>query len=367
MVNIGTAFDATNAAALLTSAMISAGIGVGAVVQALVGSALVHRGVGFPNTLTRARTIGVLLVLGGPVSCLISATVGVTALAISGRIPSEMYFIQWGTWWVGDTFGVLITIPLVLSWLAEPRATWRRRRLSVALPLVGALALAVVVFAYTHAQERERLRLLFENQAEALAHTIQTRLDDYLGVLHSLESFSTSVPEMSGQAFHTFVQRSLARHPGLRALAWNLRVPGAQQEASKESAPREPSSSFQIPEQNASEKLVQPSEVISVAHIEPHVWYKPALGLDVASILGYHEALQQARDTGRPAVTGRLTLEQEPSQQFGLLVFLPIYGPELPHVTMEESHQNLRGYVTGVFRIGDMVEASLQEPGVGMA
>ena len=198
MANIGTAFDATDAAALLTSAMIPAGIGVGAVVQALVGAALVHRGVGFPNTLTRAREIGALLLLGGPVSCLISATVGVTALAISGRIPSEMYFIQWGTWWVGDTFGVLITIPLVLSWLAEPRATWRRRWLSVALPLVGALALAVVIFGYTHAQERERLRLLFENQAEALAHTIQTRLDDYLGVLHSLESFSTSVPEMSG-------------------------------------------------------------------------------------------------------------------------------------------------------------------------
>ncbi len=249
MANIGTAFDATDAAALLTSAMISAGIGVGAVVQALVGAALVHRGVALSEHAYPGEKIGVLLLLGGPVSCLISATVGVTALAISGRIPSEMYFIQWGTWWVGDTFGVLITIPLVLSWLAEPRATWRRRRLSVALPLVGALALAVVIFGYTHAQERERLRLLFENQAEALTHTIQTRLDDYLGVLHSLESFSTSVPEMSGQAFHTFVQRSLARHPGLRALAWNLRVPGAQQEASKESMPREPSSSFQIPEQ----------------------------------------------------------------------------------------------------------------------
>ena len=146
MANIGTAFDATDAAALLTSAVIPTGIGVGAVVQALVGASLVHRGVGFPNTLTRARKIGALLLLGGPVSCLISATVGVTALAISGRIPSGMYFIHWGTWWVGDTFGVLITIPLVLSWLAEPRAIWRRRWLSVALPLVGALALVVVVF-----------------------------------------------------------------------------------------------------------------------------------------------------------------------------------------------------------------------------
>ena len=363
MVNIGTAFDATNAATLLTSAAIPTSIGVGAVVQALVGASLVQRCVGFPNTLTQAREIGALLVLGGPVSCLISATVGVTALAIAGVIPWAMYSIHWGTWWVGDTFGVLITTPLVLSWFAEPRAIWRRRRISVALPLVGALALTVVVFVYARAQERERLHLLFEHQAEALAHTIQTRLDDYLGVLHSLESFYTSVPEMSGQAFHTFVQKSLARHQGLRTLAWNLRVPGAQREASKESAQHERSPSFQIPEQNAPGKLVQPVqplEEISVAYIEPHVGDNPALGLDVASILGYREALQQARDTGLPAVTGRLTLEQEPGRQFGLLVFLPIYGPGLPHATVEERRQNLRGYVTGVFRIGDMVEASLQ-------
>jgi signal transduction histidine kinase/integral membrane sensor domain MASE1 len=359
MANIGPAFDGTNAATLLTSAAIPTSIGVGAVVQALVGASLVHRYVGFPSTLTEARKIGALLILGGPVSCLISATVGVTALAIGGLIPWAMYSVHWGTWWVGDTFGVLITTSLVLSWLAEPRAIWRLRRLSVALPLVGALALAVLVFAYTRAQERERLRLLFEHQVEAMAHTIQTRLDDYLGVLYSLESFYASVPEMSGQEIHTFLQRSLARHPGLSTLAWNLRLPGAHREASKESAQRERSSSFQISKQNAPGKLVQPPEEISVAYIEPHVGNNPVLGLDVASILSYSEALQQARDTGLPAVTGRLTLGQEPGRQFGLLVFLPISAPELLDAMVDERDQNLRGYLTGVFRIGDMVEASL--------
>jgi integral membrane sensor domain MASE1 len=258
MANIGPAFDATNTATLLTSAAIPASIGVGAVVQALVGASLVHRCVGFPKALTGARKIGALLVLGGPVSCMISATVGVTTLAISGLIPWAMYSIHWMTWWAGDTFGVLITTSLVMGWLAEPQSIWRRRRLSVALPLVGALALAVVVFAYTRAQEQERLRLLFEHQAEAMAHTIQTRLDDYLAVLYSLESFYASVSEMSGQEIHTFVQRSLARHPGLWTLAWNLRVPGMQRETAKESAQREQASSHQIPKQNVPGKLVQP-------------------------------------------------------------------------------------------------------------
>jgi CHASE domain len=66
-----------------------------------------------------------------------------------------------------------------------------------------------------------------------------------------------------------------------------------------------------------------------------------------------------ARDRGRPAATGRLTLVQEPTSYFVLLVFLPIYAHGLPHVTVEERRQNLHGYATGVFQIGDMVEASL--------
>src|SRR5207248_817183 len=116
--------------------------------------------------LTSARDISIFLLLGGPLSCLMSATVGVTTLAVSGQIPWPLFGMTWWTWWVGDTLGVLIATPLALSWLAEPRVIWRRRRLSVGLPIMGALALGFVVFEYAHAQERERLRLLFERQAE---------------------------------------------------------------------------------------------------------------------------------------------------------------------------------------------------------
>src|SRR5262247_1526216 len=47
MANFGPAFDGTNPAMLLTSATVATSIGVGAVVQALVGASLVRRCVGF--------------------------------------------------------------------------------------------------------------------------------------------------------------------------------------------------------------------------------------------------------------------------------------------------------------------------------
>jgi light-regulated signal transduction histidine kinase (bacteriophytochrome) len=72
---------------------------------------------------------------------------------IVGKIPWAAYFHNWWTWWMGDTIGVLIVTPLLLSWLAEPRDIWRRRRLTVSVPLVGTFALAVVVAVQTSSHE----------------------------------------------------------------------------------------------------------------------------------------------------------------------------------------------------------------------
>jgi PAS domain S-box-containing protein len=363
LVNIWTALDAATPGALRTSVAIPTMIATGAVVQALVGAFLVRRVVGFPSPLTRGRDIGAFLVLGGPISCLISVTVGVTALVVSGQIPWAMFAISWGTWWVGDTLGVLIVTPLILSWLAEPRQIWHRRRLSVALPLVGALALAIGVFMYTRAQERERLTLLFEQQATTLTQTFRNRLNEYLDVLYALERFYASAPEFSRQAFHTLVQRAFARHPGLHALSWDRRVLDEQREVYEAAMRREGYLDFQVTEQDAHGQLVRAArrpEYVVVSYIEPSASNEQALGFDVASAPNRLDALQQARETGQPSATGPLTLEQEPSSPFGWLIFLPIYGWGLPRATVEERRQHLHGYVTGVFQIGAMVDAALQ-------
>src|SRR5712691_4175695 len=94
VVDLWTAWDASHAAALLTSVAISSSIGVGATVQALVGASLVRRWVGFPSPLTNARDIGTFLLLGGPVSCLLSATTGVTSLLVGGVIPWALYLFS---------------------------------------------------------------------------------------------------------------------------------------------------------------------------------------------------------------------------------------------------------------------------------
>ena len=69
--------------------MTAAAIAVGAMLQALVGAWLIRRLAAFPVTLERVNEICVFLVAGGPVSCLISATVGVGSLFAFGAVPAS--------------------------------------------------------------------------------------------------------------------------------------------------------------------------------------------------------------------------------------------------------------------------------------
>jgi hypothetical protein len=303
LVNIGTAVETTSIAVLLKSVALAMSIGLGAALQAVAGAYLVRRYVGFPSALTREREIGAFLVLGGPLSCLINATMSATMLWLGGKIPWVLTPLTWWTWWVGDTIGVLIVTPLILSWVAEPRQSWRHRRLALTLALVGTLALAVVFFEYTSSRERERLRLIFERQTNTIAHTLQDRLDDYLDVLYAIESFFTSTPGVTRQEFHTFVQGALARHPGLQALSFDRRVPDAQRAAYEEAVRRDGYPNFQITEQNAQGQMVRAAprpEYVAVYYIEPYAGNEQALGFDVASTPDRLEVLQRARDTGEP-------------------------------------------------------------------
>ncbi len=91
-------------------------IGVGASLAALAGALLLRRFVGGRNPLERVRDVCAFMALGGVVSCLISATIGMTTLCLTGFAPWSGFGQTWLTWWLGDTAGVFIVAPLGLVW-----------------------------------------------------------------------------------------------------------------------------------------------------------------------------------------------------------------------------------------------------------
>jgi two-component sensor histidine kinase/integral membrane sensor domain MASE1 len=362
VVNLWPASDATQAVSV-HSAAVAAGLGVGATLQAASGAFLIHRFVGFPNPLNTEADVIRFFVLGGPVSCLVAATVGNMTLLLEDVISWAQVPFSWWTWWVGDTIGVLVMAPLVLIWIAEPRQIWRRRQSSVGLVLGLAFAAVVVFFLYARAWERERSALEFEQLADRMAHALRITLSDHLEVLYAIEGFYASSPEIERQEFHAFVKRALARHHSIQALSWNPQVTDAERAAFEEAAQREGYSDFRITEQYAPGQMMraaQRPEYVPIYYIEPYRGNEPALGFDVASDPVRREALGRACDTGAPMTSGRITPVQAGGNRSGIVIYLPIYRSGSPPDTLAERRRDLQGYAAGVFQIGDLIEAALQ-------
>src|SRR5215831_1034364 len=66
------------------------------------------------------RNLGIF-VSAGLVASIVSATIGVTSLVLSGQAPWSLYAAIWTTWWLGDASGALIVAPLIISFLQHSR------------------------------------------------------------------------------------------------------------------------------------------------------------------------------------------------------------------------------------------------------
>lgn len=133
----------TTAGTVLTSL----GIAAGNTLEGVAGAYLVNRYAGGRGAFWRAQNIFRFATLAGLVATTISATVGVTSLALGGFATWPQFGSVWLTWWLGDVVGAITIAPLVMLWYTEPLITWDRdRALEAGALFVSALTLGVMVF-----------------------------------------------------------------------------------------------------------------------------------------------------------------------------------------------------------------------------
>jgi PAS domain S-box-containing protein len=336
-------------------------ISSGATLQTALGAYLIRRCIGFPVPLTDERQIFLFLTFGGPLSCLVSPSIGVTALFFSNTIPSSQYLFSWWTWWVGDTIGVLIAGTLMLIFFAKPRLLWRKRITTVALPLVASCTVVVILFVQASTWEQQRIQLKFREQSTLLAEAIKFRFTVYLNELQALEQFYISSEYVDRQEFKSFVSTTLKNYPGIQALEWLPAISDQQRDTFEAMTKDEGYPYFTITEHDDNEKLIrarQRNEYFPVAFVEPFAGNEKAFGYDVASNPVRRFALDNARDSATTIMTARVTLVQDSTQQGGVLIFHPVYGRGVKPIPVNERRDRLRGFMLGVIRLSDLFEAA---------
>lgn len=205
----------------------------------------------------------------------------------------------------------------------------------------------------------------FQKQTNNLTTALQRTTNRYNELLLSIgDLYEATNNQVEEQAFSGFVQRAVGTYPGIQALEWAPLVPHEERGAYEQwlqTTTRQQQT--HITERDRSGRLI-PAAVrasyVPVTYLEPWQTNEAALGYDLTSDPTRKTALEQARDTGALAATGRLQLVQETANnQYSFLVFVPVYRQSAQTLTARQ--QQIQGYILGVFRVADVVEESLSD------
>jgi len=138
------AFLANQAASARTIVVVSSAIGLGNTLEAVVAAYLLQRWVGARSPFDRAQDV-FRFTAAALLACCVAASVSATGIALAGIAPPFVYGTIWLTWWLGDTTGILLVTPLLLTWSDRSQPRWEFRKhieavlLFVSLVVIGRL------------------------------------------------------------------------------------------------------------------------------------------------------------------------------------------------------------------------------------
>ncbi|HEX8013106.1 MAG TPA: MASE1 domain-containing protein [Casimicrobiaceae bacterium] len=115
-------------------------IATGNTLEAVAAAAWIQRLIKHRRYFATVEGVVTFVALGALGSA-IAAAVGVASLGLTGAMPWSDFMLNAWTWWQGDTSGMIIVAPLILTWVSGTRPRWPARKTSEAAAVVVSLAL----------------------------------------------------------------------------------------------------------------------------------------------------------------------------------------------------------------------------------
>lgn len=229
--------------------------------------------------------------------------------------------------------------------------------------LIG-IAISFLLFWKVSNDEKTLEAADFEREAETISAAIVERVENHIDVLKALNGLYVASIQVEREEFHDFVEVVGKRYSGIQALEWIPIVYAEEREAIEQQAQINAFPTFEITERTPEGNIVRAeerSQYFPVYFVEPYLGNENALGFDLGSNQVRLEALNLASESGDTIATARITLVQETGDQYGFLMFIPVYEKEKSVAPPLERYANLKGFVLSVFRIGDMVTSVIND------
>jgi CHASE1-domain containing sensor protein/two-component sensor histidine kinase len=221
----------------------------------------------------------------------------------------------------------------------------------VLLLLLGATAVATAAML---SDAEEKARQQFDDRVTAFSTLLEDAMRSYQQVLRAGAAVVNAVPTVTRERWHKFV-RDLSPddfYPGIGGIGYVKRLQATEIEAFVAEQRLDGRPDYRFHPDGARDVYT------AIVYLEPDDWRnRRAVGYDMFSEPRRRAAMEQARDSGRPALSRKITLLQETGEdvQPGTLAFMPLYRNGLMPETVEARRSALVGYVYGAFRMKDFI------------
>ncbi|MEM8519416.1 PAS domain S-box-containing protein [Janthinobacterium sp. CAN_S7] len=240
------------------------------------------------------------------------------------------------------------------SWFVRSASHWVGPRVLAALVLSLCLGLTYGAWRNAHDASEQQVQADFEFRVRQLAGNIVVRMQTYIQVLQGVQGLYASSQDVARSQFHAYlaVLQVERLFPGIHGIGYLPLLPGAGLARHEAGVRAEGYPGYAVRPPGlrawyAPITYLEPSSESNLLALGYDIWHDPVR----------RAALEQARDTGQAAMTGKIALVQDAGnvQAHGFLMVLPVYDNGLPHASVAQRRAALRAWVFAPFRMGDLM------------
>ena len=230
--------------------------------------------------------------------------------------------------------------------------------------VITVLAISLIITAYVSLSIKTNIEKITEQDfnfhSNEILNIVSDRLDDYAHILQSGVALFNASQKVTREEWKVFNEtQKIEQHlPGIQGFGFSLLIPPSELARHTQKIREEGFPLYKLwpkSDQNI---------YTSIIYLEPFSGRNlRAFGYDMFSEPVRRAAMEQARDTGAAAISGKVVLVQEndTDPQAGTLMYAPVYRKGLPLNTVEQRRAAIYGWVYSPYRMTDLIKGILGE------
>ena len=242
------------------------------------------------------------------------------------------------------------------------RANLLSRGILPYLILLLGFCFTLLVYHYFSQLTQQQDRSTFDRQVQEIQDRVRSRIDTSIALLRAGTGLFAASDSVEANEFQHFVEQIKleTNYPGVLGIGFSMNFPAKEKQDVVNEMHKQGINNFHVWPDDAPR-----TDYNSILYLQPATPSNEiAIGFDMATEPVRRQAMEAARDSGKPTASGRVTLVQERNEavkQEGFLIYMPLYRNNASVNTVEERRAALIGFVYSPYRVGDFLEEIAKE------